>query len=373
MTACLLAALSGALYVLGYPGVGCWPLAFVALLPVLHALTRVRSAKHALLVGVVFGTTMQLLGAHWLIGTLHDFARLALPLAVLAYGLLSLTQSGQLALFVLLAYAVQRRGRDPIAFAPLCLGAAEFVTPLLFSNYFAASLQPTPQLLQLADLAGPIGLSIWLAACNAALYRLIWPRTTAPARRARGQAFAALAGLFVLALGYGTLRIAQVDAASAAAPKLAIAIIQPNLPPFQRPAERNLFRERQIEQSKQVEQVDNPDLLIWPETALQYVLPTTTTSVRQLLGTLATPVLFGGLGHEVIANRARLYNSAYLADASGHVLRARRQATPDPVRRVHPVRRSTRRGCMTSCPTRVRLPPVRRRARCRFAAIGSLR
>ena len=320
MTACLLAALSGVLYVLGYPGVGLWPLSFVALLPVLHAVTRVHSAKHALLTGVVFGATMQLFGTHWLIGTLHDFARLPLSLSATAYVLLSLTQCGQLALFVVLTYAVARRGFDPVAFAPLCLGAAELATPLLFDNYFGASLQPVPWLLQMADVGGPIALSIWLAACNAALYRAIRPRAGAEVPRARMQALSALVGLLVLAGGYGALRIAQVDAARAAAPTLSIAIIQPNLPPFQRPADRNAFRERLIEQSKLVEQADNPDLLIWPETALQYVLPLGTKSVRQLLGTLATPVLFGGLGHEVADGHARLYNSAYLADASGHVL-----------------------------------------------------
>jgi apolipoprotein N-acyltransferase len=322
----LLAVLSGALYVLGYPGVGLWPLAFVALVPVLRALTLVTRARHALLVGVAFGAAMQLFGAHWLIGTLHAFARLPLVLSVLAYALLCLTQSLQLALFVLLASAIERRGRDPIAYAPLCLGAAELVTPQLFPSHFAASLQPVPWLLQLGDIGGPILSSMWLAACNAALYRVLWPRAAgvevaaSTAWRGRLRALGAFAALLAVALGYAALRIPSIDARSAAAPKLALAIVQPDAPPFQRPADRNPFRERLIEQSKRVEQVSNPDLFVWPETALQYVLPAGTTSVRQLLGTLATPVLFGGLGHEIVDGRARLYNSAYLADASGHVL-----------------------------------------------------
>src|SRR5262249_49106926 len=60
--------------------------------------------------------------------------------------------------------------------------------------------------------------------------------------------------------------------------------------------------------------------LIWPETALQFLLPFETKSVSALLAPLATPVLFGGLAHRVQHDKAELYNSAYLTSAGGHVL-----------------------------------------------------
>lgn len=317
MNAYGLAALSGVLYVLAYPAFDVWPLAFVALVPVLFALERhVHGTRQALAVGLVFGLTTHLLGYGWLIETLHVFARFPLLLSAAMYLLICLVQCGQLVLFVLLVHAAKRRGRDALLLAPLCLGAAELVYPQLFPNYFAASLHRVPLLLQSADLGGPILLSMLLALCNAGLCRLLLR-----AREPRAWRLPLAAGV-VLALAYlyGAVRIAQIDRDVAAAPKLSIAVIQANQPPFQKRQDRDAFRQQYVEQSKRVEQLYKPELLIWPETALQYVLPFTTKSVSALLSPLVTPVLFGGLAHRVQDGKAELYNSAYLAAAGGGVL-----------------------------------------------------
>src|SRR6185295_14408095 len=115
-------------------------------------------------------------------------------------------------------------------------------------------------------------LSMLLALCNAALCRVL---LRAHAGRTWWRLPALAAGALVLALGYGALR---------------------------------------------VEQLYKPELLIWPETALQYVLPFSTKSVSALLDPLVTPVLFGGLAHRIQNGKAELYNSAYLAAAGGGVL-----------------------------------------------------
>ena len=80
MKAYSLAALSGVLYVLAYPAFDVWPLAFVALVPLLFALERgqhgLRGRRSRL--GLVFGMTTQLLGYSWLVATLREFARFPL-------------------------------------------------------------------------------------------------------------------------------------------------------------------------------------------------------------------------------------------------------------------------------------------------------
>jgi apolipoprotein N-acyltransferase len=284
---------------------------------VLFALERyVQRTKQALAVGFVFGLTTHLFGYAWLIETLRVFARFPVLLSAAMYALVCVVQCGQLVLFVLLVHALKRRGRDALLLSPLCLGAAELAYPQLFPNYFAASLHRVPLLLQGADLGGPIMLSMLLALSNAGLCRVLLR-----AHQPRAWRLPLVASLVLaLALGYGALRIRQVDYDIAAAPALSIAVIQANQPPFQKREDRNAFRQQYVDQSKRVEQLYKPELLIWPETALQYVLPVSTKSVSALLDPLVTPVLFGGLAHRVQNGKAELYNSAYLAAAGGGVL-----------------------------------------------------
>ncbi|MFI5307143.1 MAG: apolipoprotein N-acyltransferase [Polyangiales bacterium] len=315
----LFAVASGVLYVLGFPGFEIWPLSFVALLPLLYVLDqRALSLRRALGVSFAFGATTQLLGFHWLVGTLRAFAALPTVLCVLTYVLICLLQAGQQAGFAMLVWRAKQNGRDPLLLAPFCFGAVELVYPLLFPNYFAASVHQVPVLAQSAELGGPILVSMLLVAVNAALSAALRP--TLGSRRLRALGLAA--GLLAVTWGYGALRMRQVLAAASSAPKLRVGIVQANMGTRQKREDRPEGRRRYLEQSRSLELsgAERPELLIWPETAVQYVLPADTKNVSQVLGPLTTPVLFGGLGHRLTNGRAQLWNSAFLTDAAAHVL-----------------------------------------------------
>lgn len=319
MLAFLVCALGSALYVLGYAGFDLWPLACIALVPVLYAVDRMaKSGAHALALGLCFGTLVQLGGTSWLVPTLRDFSGLPLWACVLAFALLSVYQGGQLALFVWLCDRVKRAGRSLLAFAPLCFGAAELVYPMLFPSPFGASLHAQPVLFQLAELGGPTLVSMLLVSINGAAFGallFLFGRGPLP-RRVLLVTALATAG----ALGYGVVRMRQIDARIARAPKLTLGLVQANLGSWQKREQRAEGRRRHLAQSKALEHGAQPDLLVWPETALHYLVPVPVKSLSPWLGPLSTPVLLGALGHRVQDGRAELYNSAFLAAAGGRVL-----------------------------------------------------
>jgi apolipoprotein N-acyltransferase len=274
----------------------------------------------------VLGLVTQLFGFWWLLSTLRVFAALPVAVCVLVYLVICLGQAGQQVLFVALVWWVKRRGHDPLLFAPLAYGAAELAYPALFPSYFAASLHRVPLFLQLADLGGPSLVSMLLVALNASVCSALRNTRRAGASPLRPLAAGVLL-LFSMA-GYGALRAAQLEQEVAHAPKLAVGIVQANMERLEKREARAEGRRRHLEQSAQLEQglgrpargSRAPDLLVWPETALQYVLPDEIKNVHAMLGSLTTPLLFGGLGHRVVRGRAQLHNSAFLADADGRVL-----------------------------------------------------
>jgi apolipoprotein N-acyltransferase len=328
VTPYLLAALSSALYVLGYAGFDLWPLALVALVPVMYAATRlVERDLQAVALGLCFGALTHAGGYSWLVATLRDFSGLPLAACLLVYALLCVYQGGQLALFVWLLFRMRRAGRDVATWAPACLGAAELAYPLLFPSPLAASLHRMPVLLQIVELGGPTLGSMLVGLVNgAALAALGWAlRQRARPTRLLGAAALAV----VLAAGYGALRTDQVRAAAAGAPKLRVGLVQANLGSWQKREDRAEGRRRHLEQSRQLELAARPGLLVWPETALHYPVPTGAKSLAPWLGPLTTPVLLGALGHRVQGGRAELFNSAFLVGHAGHVL-----GRSDKVRRI---------------------------------------
>src|SRR5262249_34094972 len=122
--------------------------------------------------------------------------------------------------------------------------------------------------IQIADLTGPLGVTALLLLANGAIYELITARRWVPA--------AVSAGLLVGALGYGELRLRQVDARVAAADKVQVGIVQGNVPFSDKGFEHPELAASQLEDLK-VKSVEldraGADLIVWSETAFPYEIP----------------------------------------------------------------------------------------------------
>ena len=179
-----LSALSGLLYFLAFPGVDLWPLAFVALVPLIIAL-RGQPPRRAPALGWTAGFTMTMTGFYWLLEMLKVFSGFPLPLCLRVHGDPLRVPGGphraaRLALR-------PRRGRGWPAGLAFCARAsprASWSIPLLFPWYYAATVHQVPALIQVAELGGPIAVGLVLVAANLAFAELDPGAPRAPRGRA---------------------------------------------------------------------------------------------------------------------------------------------------------------------------------------------
>jgi apolipoprotein N-acyltransferase len=304
-------------YFLGYAGWGLWPLALLWPVPLLWGLQRLNNAPGALRLGLGFGTVAHLGGYDFLYGTLRQFSGFGPLPCLLLYAGICVVQGGQLALFTWLSFWLRSRGRDPVVLAALCYGAVERIYPLLFPSYLAAALYQQPIALQVVELGGPTLLSMAMVASGAAVYAALRAATGGPQRR-RFVLGVAVAAMGVVA--YGGVRMARVQARAQQAETLRVGVVQANMGLIEKRTDWREGRRRHMEMSRDLERRVRPDLLVWPETAIATPIAQGVKDVSPLLGSLATPVLFGALTHGSEGARGHLYNSAVLADVDGKVL-----------------------------------------------------
>ena len=156
-----LAVLAGTLYCLAFPGIGVWPLAFVALTPLVVALDG-QTPRRAAQLGLAAGFTLNVGGFYWLLGMLRTFSGFPTPLCLLFAIVLWAYQGGRLAALGWLFARATARGWPRVPVMLLAFAATELAWPLLFPWYFGASLLPAPALVQAAELGGPYVLG-WIA------------------------------------------------------------------------------------------------------------------------------------------------------------------------------------------------------------------
>jgi apolipoprotein N-acyltransferase len=315
-----LATLSGVLYFVGFVGFDQWYLSFVCLVPLLVALGSARGWKGALALSWWMGFVTHLGGYHWIVHLLREFAHLPTSLAFLGYLLLCAAQGGILAAFGLLAWGLAKRTGASFGWtAPVALVAVELVYPLLFPSYLANALAPVPLLAQIADLGGVLLVSGLIALVNGGVYA---GAVALLEKRRPGLALPATAAVaLAAAVGYGAVRMRQVDEVEHAAPKLTTAIVQANVGA----AEKHERIEEGIERFRRMtdEAMATPGmgLVVWPESAFNRAIPGVGTDLEwQLAGHVATPMVVGVLRWDRDAGgKRRVWNSAAAVAPGGEV------------------------------------------------------
>lgn len=320
----LLAALSGTLYFLAFAGFGIWPLAYVALVPLLWVLdpdqqTTPLSKRKVAALGFVFGLTWNVGGFYWIASTLRSFSGFSYFWCVLITVILCAYQAVTMVVFALLYRMARNFGAGNLIAATSAFCLAEWTYPELFKHYFGSGLHNTPLAIQVADIGGPLLVTGLLVAANVGLYTL---SLTHKNRHFDRKTIGITAALWAATLAYGAYRIAQVDARVAEAPKITVGLVQTNMGLTQKRDDPREGLRRHIDQSLELQSKEKIDLFVWPESAFGWFLPPDVKNVRDIVfrGAIHTPTLFGGLAQRERDGRLQPFNTAFMTDADGSIV-----------------------------------------------------
>ena len=339
-------ALSGLVAFLSFPPAGLWLLALYAWIPALAWVQRHKpTPREAFLGGWLAGTLLHLLFYWWLVHTMQKMSGFPLALAVVVHVVFAVAMGLHQAVALWLVRLTEPKTEPGLAGAfwrALQVGAiwasVEFVLPHLFPWYQGNALFQKPEFTQAADLVGIPGVTIGCLVMSSlgaqrdvrkTDKKFFWPSIAVEV---------AFVGVWI---GYGLMRMAQVDAAPVEK-TLHTLVVQGNatiaeklaegrarLPMLQRPAK--LTRAANLK---------GVDLVIWPEGTLPFFWvedpvgpnvpdpPTTPTRAPQILrdvkrdmiklaAEIHTPLLTGSLRRPDMLWQAEARNSAILFRTDG--------------------------------------------------------
>jgi len=325
---------SGLLLTAAFPKIGLNGLAWVALVPLLWVLNGVRP-REAFRHGAIFGIVHFLSLLYWLVPTMVTYGHLPAYLSVAILFLFAAILSLVFVAPLTCGFALAARSPALVLILfPAFWVAGDFLRSFLFTG-FPWGLVGTSQyrqlhLIQILDIFGVYGLSGLIAFTNSALLLGCLAVTGKPwcGKPVGGRfAFAGLAtavALIGLTLGYGAMRIAQIDRLAAEAPRARVAVIQGNIGQSQKwdPAFQKATIEKYLRLSLSA-RPDRPDLIVWPESAAPFYFLAEgppTRLVMQGIADAATHFLIGAPAFEMRGQRADYYNSAYLVGPRADVL-----------------------------------------------------
>lgn len=327
----LLALASGLLYAAAQPPFGRALLAFVALAPLTFLALAPRARLGRLfLLGWLAGTiACSLLVTTSVVAAAQLYFGMA-PLAAWAAGLVvpQLYGAPYFGLFAMLAGALARAVRGPVARALLC-AAAWVACDLLRSQVgdgcpwilLGHALHARPVLLQVADLGGVAAVSFVVALVGAALAIAARALVEPAPGRARTIARALLVATTALAatVAYGRVQLARW---SAAGPEtLRVALVQGNLPEAWRYslAAQGAALRRLAELTAGATSPP-PDLVVWPENAISVAPDASSADFAAAIRTLpaGARLLVGAPRAQLEGvGRASLHNAAFLIAPDG--------------------------------------------------------
>ena len=311
------------------PTFGLWPLMWVALAPALLVALDAPTPKRAFLHGWLSGFLANAVAFYWMDGLLERFGHMptleAAPIIGLLVGYQGLA-------FGFYAWGVRRlrdrTGLPLVLLSPLVMVVVELCTPQVFPYYLAISQAFVPPVIQIADLTGPLGVTALLLATSGAVADGLLLRHDGWRRAVRPLAVAAL--LIAADLGYGALRMHQMDVRRAAAIKVRTGVVQPNVGVIEKWDPRAFARLLATHQRESATlEAAGAELVVWPESSYPYALPKTIAhdfppdDPRRIRRGFDTPLLFGAVTRTVGEPRTPAdrypYNTAMMMDHAGSI------------------------------------------------------
>jgi len=342
---------TGILLFLSFPGaVGLWPVAWVALIPLLLAL-RGQEPLTAARLGLTAGMVHYVALLYWIIIVLGKYGNLPLWVSIPALLLLALYMSSYLVLFcVVISRVWKQREMWVVWVGPLLWVGLDYIRSFLFSGFpwqdLGYSQYKALLLIQTADITGHYGITFHIVLVNSitALLLVLWIANratdknaqqvlTVRMRRAWFYAILPALCLILMVLGYNIFRYRQISGGMARSPHMKVAVVQGNIEQDRKwsPAMRLQTIDIYTRLSEQAigQRNGSPDLLIWPETALPFLINNnpyfhrvkTNLITKHKIWLLAGAPFYSETDSRDIKQEksVRSYNSAYLFTPAGQI------------------------------------------------------
>jgi apolipoprotein N-acyltransferase len=317
MIALLLAVISGILFALSFPTFTQGWLAFLALAPLVVAVVRARSGRHALLLGWLSQTTAWLLMAPWVVRVMSHYGGLPYAVGVALFVAMALVLGLYGALFAWLVKRCNLGERFlPWLLVPLAWAAVEYARTYLLSgfpwNLIATAIVDYPSLILIDRFGGPyfVGALIVLPSTVAA-----WWITQRPPSIARIFVVGSLGILLLVWWGTGLVASKLLVRPTGTATMKA-ALLQPNISQEMRWDEDNVVAlYRKMIQMTVDAANQGAKVVIWPESTvpLSYTqTPFYRQSIEQLSREHGIDIILGSVATDP-ARPNRIWNSAFLA------------------------------------------------------------
>jgi apolipoprotein N-acyltransferase len=327
------ALLSGVLLALSFPKYGHPAVAFIALVPLLIALSgwsgrgvaiRGVSTRRGFVLGLIAGFIHFAGTVYWTGATVSTFGGLPVVVAASVAALLALYMAAYIAVTgAIVAMLTRRFGIGGLCLAPAAWVATEYLRGIVFGGFPWIPLGNTMVTLlpiaQVASALGVYGLSLFVGLVNAgfAVAALGPSSLSGSADRARVIAAGGTLAFIGMVSIWGGMRLADNHLTNGAPIK--IGLIQGNIAQTDKwnPARADMILNRYLQLSKQAA-ANGAQLLMWPESATPFYFEEDPTGgvVRGLARGLGLPLLLGSDEIED-ATPPRTYNAAFMLDTHG--------------------------------------------------------
>ncbi|MCU1383571.1 MAG: lnt [Acidobacteria bacterium] len=322
-----LASASGVLLALSFPKFGHPAVAWIALTPLLIALTGLMTMRRAFTLGLVTGVVYFTGTLYWITGVMARYGDMAWWVAVLINAALILYQALYVALFaVVVRRIVFKHGPAALMAAPLVwvtteLGRTYVLSgfPWVLLGYSQTSVLP---IAQFASLFGVYGVSMLVASVSAALASHVASHRL---HLGRGRQLAPLAVVFAMVIAvaaWGSRRAAIAEWTRTGEP-IRVGLIQGNIDQNEKidPARAAAIFQDYLRLTRQAIR-EGAGFVIWPESSTPFRFEDDLRSaaqIRTLAQQARVPILFGSDQFVRGASGAptTFYNSAFLVGPDG--------------------------------------------------------
>ncbi|MFO7962731.1 MAG: apolipoprotein N-acyltransferase [Desulfobacterales bacterium] len=324
------AVFSGLLLTAAFPPIGMHWVAWAALVPLLTAAVR-QTVFNSFRLGVLAGLTHYVSLMYWLAFTIHTYGHLPWALSIPIMLLLAFFLSLFIGVFCAAVSTSRMRPVVMFLLIPTLWVFLEYVRSFLLSGFpwalLGYSQSENLHLIQISDITGVYGVSFVIAAVNGLIVMLV--RRIGAEDRTGKMSFSGTAllstattGALVLVLIYGDVRLDRVNGWMTAAPHKTVVAVQGNI-------DQNIKWDDRFQMATTRKYIDlslsakpeNPDLIVWPETAAPFyflydkdpVSRALTEMVLHGISAAGSDFLIGSPSFSYDRQQGvRYYNSAYL-------------------------------------------------------------